>query len=42
MYSCKEFESVLRNNMELYNSPDQVDNVARLVKEAEEVNQIVN
>lgn len=32
MYSCKEFEPTLKSNMELYNSPDQVDNVAKLWK----------
>lgn len=42
MYGCIEFASILRNNMELYNTPDQVDNVAKLWKETEEVNQIIN
>jgi hypothetical protein len=42
MYSCREFEPTLKNNMELYNSPDQVDNVAKLWKETEEVNQIIS
>ena len=42
MYSCMEFAPVLRNNMELYNTPEEVDNVAKLWKETEEVNQIIN
>lgn len=42
MYSCMEFSHVLRDNMELYNTPEEVDNVARLWKETEEVSQIVN
>ena len=37
-----EFAQVLRINMELYNTPEQVDNVAKLWKETEEVNQIIN
>lgn len=32
MYSCMEFAQVLRLNMELYNTPEQVDNVAKLWK----------
>jgi hypothetical protein len=32
MYSCMEFAQVLRSNMELYNTPEEVDNVARLWK----------
>ena len=42
MYGGIEFGSVLRGNMELYNSPEEVDNVAKLWKETEEVNQILN
>jgi hypothetical protein len=42
MYGAMEFASTLRGNMELYNSPEEVDNVARLWKETEEVNQILN
>ena len=42
MYSCSEFSSALKSNMELYNTPEQVDNVAKLWKETEEVNQIIN
>lgn len=33
MYSCMEFSHVLKENMELYSTPEQVDNVARLWKE---------
>lgn len=32
MYAAIEFANTLRNNMELYNSPEEVDNVARLWK----------
>lgn len=42
MYGAMEFASTLRGNMELYNSPEEVDNVAKLWKETEEVNQILN
>lgn len=42
MYAAMEFASTLRGNMELYNSPEEVDNVAKLWKETEEVNQILN
>jgi hypothetical protein len=42
MYGAMPFSATLRNNMELYNSPEEVDNVARLWKETEEVNQILN
>lgn len=42
MYSCMEFAPVLKTNMELYNTPEEVDNVAKLWKETEEVNQIIN
>ena len=37
-----EFSSALKSNMELYNTPEQVDNVAKLWKETEEVSQIIN
>lgn len=42
MYGAMDFAPVLRGNMELYNSPEEVDNVAKLWKETEEVNQILN
>lgn len=42
MYGAVDFASTLRGNMELYNSPEEVDNVAKLWKETEEVNQILN
>ena len=42
MYGAMEFGSILRGNMDLYNSPEEVDNVAKLWKETEEVNQILN
>lgn len=42
MYGAMDFASRLRGNMELYNSPEEVDNVAKLWKETEEVNNILN
>ena len=42
MYACMDFAKILREHVELYNTPDRVDNVALLEKETEEVNQILN
>jgi hypothetical protein len=32
MYGAMDFAATLRGNMELYNSPEEVDNVAKLWK----------
>jgi hypothetical protein len=42
MYGAIDFADRLKGNMDLYNSPEEVDNVAKLWKETEEVNQIIN
>lgn len=33
---------MIKSNMELYNTPEEVDNVARLLKASQEVSQFVN
>jgi len=35
------FATILRKQVGLYNSPEQVDKVARLLKETEEVSKII-
>ena len=41
MYEMMEFAPVLKTQMRLYNEPEQVDKVARLMKETNEVSKII-
>lgn len=41
MYDMMDFTNTLKTQVALYNEPEQVDKVARLMKETEEVSKYI-